>query len=102
MNNAKKSTKRLTQQRGCTKYKNNNKISAPDQNCSFRGRFRTIFARPVRGTETSEMVLVTQIDTRAAVLTKTRMFTFILVNTVCCTQAPGTSGTTKNINKTKK
>ena len=97
-----KGTKRLTQQRSCTKYKNNNKISAPDQYCPLRSRFSTVFPCPVRGTQTSEMVLVTEIDTRSSVLTKTRMFTFILVNTVCCTQSPGTRGTTKNRNKTKK
>ena len=91
----------LTQQRGCTEHKNNNKISPPDQNGPLRCGLRASLAPPEGRTETGEMTAVATVETGPAVVTQPGVLTLVLVNTLGGAQSSLACGAAGNRNKTE-
>ena len=91
----------LTQERGCTENKNNNKISPPDQYGPLRSWFRAPLSPPERRTDTGEMPLVAEVETGPTVVTEPGVLTLVLVNTLGGPQSPLACWTAGNRNKTK-
>ena len=92
----------LTQQRGCTENKNNNKISPSHQYGALGCRLSAPVSPPERRTDAGEMSLVTEVETGAPIVTETGVLTLVLVNTLRGPQPPLACWTTRNKIKTKK
>ena len=91
----------LTQQRGCTENKNNDKISPTNQNGPLRCRLRAALSPPERRTDTGEMSLVAEVETGPTVVTEPRVLTLVLVNTLGGAQSSLACWAAGNRNKTK-
>ena len=91
----------LTQQRGCTENKNNNKISPSDQYGALRCGLSAAFSPPERRTETGEMSLVTEVETGPSVVTEPGVLTLVLVNTLGGSQPSLACRAAGNRNETK-
>ena len=90
----------LTQQRGCTENKNNNKIPSSDQNGPLRSGLRTSLPPPERRTETGEMSLIAEVEAGPAVVTEAGVLTLVLVNALGGAQSSLACGAAGNRNKT--
>ena len=90
----------LTQQRGCTENKNNNKISAPHQNGPLRCWLSTSLPPPERRTDTGEMPAVAEVEAGPPVVTEAGVLTLVLVNALGGAQSSLACGAAGNRNKT--
>ena len=93
--------KKLTYKRKNTKDKNNYKIFSSHEDCPLRRRFLTISPSPAGGAFTLKVMVVAQVYTLRSVLTKTRIFALVFINTLGRAQPSLAGRTTKNNKKTE-